>query len=80
MRVVNRGSFSVYVYREVGQPHHLPHCHIRWARGDTVVALPLLTVLAGPLLPRSERQLLLDQLEEICAWWDKLNPEVTVKL
>lgn len=76
MRVLDNGSYIVYVYSEIGQPHHLPHCHVHWAKGDTVVALPTLTVLAGPPLPRDGRRFLLEGVEEICACWDRLNSEV----
>lgn len=72
-------AFSVYVYPETGQQHHLPHCHVRWAEGDTVVALPSQEILAGPSLPKAARRLLLDRMEEICSCWDELNPEVTVQ-
>ncbi|MBA2446698.1 MAG: DUF4160 domain-containing protein [Chloroflexi bacterium] len=57
VRVVGRGRFSVYVYAEAGQPHHLPHCHVRWSDGSTQVALPTLWVLAGDELPRPAREL-----------------------
>ena len=72
--VVTRGRFSVHVYAEAGQPHHLPHCHVRWSDGSTQVALPTLRVLAGEELPRPGRELLLDHLGEVCAAWDRLNP------
>lgn len=74
VRVVTRGRFSVYVYAEVGQPHHLLHCHVRWSDSSSQVALPTLTVLAGDDLPTAARLLLVDNLGEICAEWDRLNP------
>jgi hypothetical protein len=39
VRVVVQGRFRVYVYAEGGQPHHLPHCNVRWPDGDAQVAL-----------------------------------------
>ena len=63
------------MYKEVGQQHHLPHCHVRWADGETVVALPLLQVIVGDPLPKAARQLLLGELEEIYAAWNKINRE-----
>jgi hypothetical protein len=78
VRVVRRGRFTVYVYAEVGQPHHLPHCHVRWSDGSSQVALPTLTVLVGDELPRPARQLLWDYLEAICAVWNRLNPERSI--
>ncbi|MBI4497707.1 MAG: DUF4160 domain-containing protein [Chloroflexi bacterium] len=73
-RVVSSGPFSIYVYAEAGQPHHLPHCHVRWSEGSTQVALPTLRVLAGDPLPAAARRLLLDHLEAICGAWERLNP------
>lgn len=75
MKVLDNGKFSVYVYREIGQSHHLPHCHVRWADGATVVTLPLLIRMAGTPLPKSAKQLLLDHLEEICNVWNNINLE-----
>jgi len=76
VRVMSRGRFSVYVYAEVGQPHHLPHCHVMWPEGSAQVALPTLALLAGPRLPGAARVLLLDNLERLCDTWDTLNPEM----
>lgn len=78
MKLFSDGHYSVYVYPEGGEPHHLPHCHVRWAKGDTILALPTLIVLAGHRLPRSGRRLLREQLDEICAGWDSVNLEVKV--
>jgi hypothetical protein len=72
--VVTRGRFSVYVYVEIDQPHHLPHCHVRWPDGSIQVGLPTLRVLAGGELPSVARDLVRDYLDEICAAWDRLNP------
>lgn len=79
VRVVNSGQFSVYVYREVGQPHHLPHCNVRWPDGSTQVALPTLRVLVGDPLPLAARELLRDHLEQIIEGWNRLNPERAVE-
>ena len=78
VRVVNRGRFAVYVYAEVGQPHHLPHCHVRWSDGDAQVVLPTLRLLAGDTLPREAHRMLVEHVEEIIAAWECLNPERTV--
>jgi hypothetical protein len=78
MKVLDDGRFSISVYREIGQPHHLPHCHVQWADGKTVVALPLLQVIVGDPLPPAARQLLLDELEKVCAAWNKINIERTI--
>ena len=39
------GNFAVYVYDERGQPHHLPHAHIKAAR--TTGGLDLPAVIGG---------------------------------
>jgi len=75
VKVAERGGFRVYVYREVGQPHHLPHCNVRWADGDTQVELPTLREIVGTPLPRAARRLLEDEREAIIAAWNDLNPE-----
>lgn len=74
VRVASRGKFHVYVYDETGQPHNLAHCDVRWADGDTQVALPSLEIIVGDPLPALAWQLLRDELEGICAKWDELNP------
>lgn len=75
MRVIDFDGFTVYVYREIGQPHHLPHCHVRWEEHETVVALPTLRVLAGSRLPQNARRFLVEHMEEIYASWNRLNQE-----
>lgn len=73
------GKFSVWVYSEINAAHKLPHCHIHWSDGASVVALPTLEVIAGPRLPREARTLLEVHLEDICQAWDERNPERTVE-
>jgi len=73
------GKFSVWVYAEADQPHKLPHCHVKWSDGDTVVALPTLLRIAGTELPARAPKLLEDHLEEICKAWDELNPTRTTE-
>jgi hypothetical protein len=79
VRVVSRDKYNVYVYDECGQPHHLPHCNVRWPGGSVQVALPTLAVLAGTDLPRDALALLRDSLDELCAAWDRLNPGREIK-
>jgi len=76
MRVLQLGKYAIYVYREVGGSHHLPHCHVRWPGGSVVVALPTLEEIAGGQLPRDARKLVPDHLEEICEAWDQLNQQL----
>lgn len=79
VRVVSNGQFSVYVYAEVGQPHHLPHCNVRWPGGSTQVALATLRVLVGDALPSAARELLRNHLEQVVEEWNRLNPERAVE-
>ncbi|GEM_PF-3028653 len=74
MKVAQLGKYAIYVYREIGGVHHLPHCHVRWADGSVVVALPTLDVIAGGQLPRDARKLVADNLEKILKAWYQLNP------
>ncbi|MHB8576078.1 MAG: DUF4160 domain-containing protein [Dehalococcoidia bacterium] len=74
VRVATRGRFSIYVYAEIGQPHHLPHCDVRWSDGNAQVALRSRTVLVGGPLPAAAARLLYDEYDKICAAWDALNP------
>jgi hypothetical protein len=74
LRVVVQGRFRVYVYAEGGQPHHLPHCNVRWPDGEAQVSLRTLSVLAGDRLPREAHMLLVRHQAKIAAAWDALNP------
>ncbi len=65
----------MYVYAERGQPHHLPHCNVRWPDGNAQVSLPDLVLLAGAPLPREAHALLVQHLDAIVATWNALNPE-----
>lgn len=73
MRVLQLGKYAIYVYREVGGSHHLPHCHVRWSDGSVVVALPTLEVIAGGQLPREAQKLVANHLDEIWNAWNQLN-------
>ncbi len=74
VRVVVAGRFRVYVYAEGGQPHHLPHCNLRWPGGEAQVSLRTLSVLAGDPLPREAHLLLVRHLDALVAAWNTLNP------
>ncbi len=73
MRVLAQGIFTVYVYREIGAKHKLPHCHIVWGEEGAVVALPSLTRLAGGPLPKEALDLIAGNLEAIWGQWTALN-------
>lgn len=76
MKVIADGPFAIYVYpNEHNQPHHSPHCHIRWSGLDAVVLLPTMTQIIGPAIPKKGIRLLRDNIEVICNEWDKINPE-----
>lgn len=75
VKVVERGRFRVYVFDERGQPHHLPHCHVLWSDGKSVVSIDDLAVLAGNTLPAAARALLQEHQAEIHRAWQRLNGE-----
>lgn len=75
VRVLRWGRYRIYVYKEIGNKHHEPHCHVDWSDGRTTVALDGLTVLAGSPLPTEVRVLLRRHLNELQATWDRLNAE-----
>ena len=74
VRVVVQGRFRVYVYAEGGQPHHLPHCNVRWPDGEAQVSLRTLLLLEGDPLPREARMILARHRLELIAAWNSLNP------
>lgn len=73
--ISNHDQFSLHVYRELGQPHHLPHCHVRRSDGsaETVVALPSLAVIVGPVLSRKERRCLEEDQDLLVEAWESHN-------
>ena len=73
VKVVQRGRYGIHVFDEAKTPHHLPHCHVRWAGGSASVALQGLAVLGGTL-PPTARDLLEEHYDEIRAAWNRLNP------
>ena len=77
MRVIVLENISVYVYREIGERHKMPHCHVRTSIGEeTVVALPTMEIIVGADLSREAMDMLIGNLEQICDAWDHINPEV----
>lgn len=79
VRVAQRGRFSIYVYVERGERHHLAHCHVRWSDGTTPVALPDLFVLGGDPLPRAAMLLLEEHRTALVDAWNLLNPERPIR-
>ena len=79
MKVASNDFIAIHVYPfEVFQPHHLPHCHVRWKNGEAVVALPTLRLIVGKRLPKGGKELLLSHFNDICKAWNKLNPELII--
>jgi Domain of unknown function (DUF4160) len=76
---VDFGSYSFYVYFEVGERHNLAHLHVRWPDDGCVLMLPTLEILAGAPIPRSVREHILDHLETIIENWNRCNPERAVE-
>ena len=77
VKVVQRGRFAVYVYAERGERHHLPHCHVYWPDGESVVSLRDGELLRGDAVPAAARRLVREHLSEIRRAWASLNPEET---
>ncbi|MGI8475815.1 MAG: DUF4160 domain-containing protein [Thermomicrobiales bacterium] len=79
VEVIERGRFRIYVFREVGQPHHWPHCHVLWPGETSSVRLSGLSVLGGESLPRLALALLREHQRELVGAWNRLNPEEAVQ-
>jgi hypothetical protein len=75
-KVLDNGTYRVYVYANDDNPHHLPHCHVYWDGNDhaSVVSLPDLVVIAGEALPRAARRFLRANVDLLLAAWQRLNP------
>ncbi len=44
-KILDNGTFRIYVYANDDNPHHLPHCHVYWNGQDhaSVVFCPTST-------------------------------------
>ena len=76
-KVLDNGTFHIYVYPNDANPHHLPHCHVYWDGFDraSVVSLPDLGILVGEPLPRKARRFVRDNMDALVAAWNQMNPE-----
>lgn len=77
VREFRQGNFGVYVGRERGQPHHLPHAHIK-LRGRRVASVFLLTLQIYDCRVRLPRVLLGEiakQQTNLLERWQELNPD-----
>jgi hypothetical protein len=69
------GNFAVYVYDERGQPHHLPHAHIKQG-GRRVASIFLLSLEVydnREQLPRDLIKEIYLRQEELLRLWQELN-------
>jgi len=69
------GNFAVYVYDERGQPHHLPHAHIKH-RGRRVASIFLLSLEvydSREPLPRDLIREISVRQEGLLRLWMELN-------
>lgn len=70
VRVIRRGPYRVYVYRETGERHNQPHCHM-----EVVFDIAEFRVLEGDRLPRQARDLLWEFKDALRQAWSELNDE-----
>lgn len=69
------GNFAVYVYDERGQPHHLPHAHIKQG-GRRVASIFLLSLVVYDTrqpLPKDLVKEIHVRQEELLRLWQELN-------
>lgn len=69
------GNFRVYVYNERGQPHHLPHAHIKQG-GRRVASIFLLSLQIydhREPLPRALIEMIHEMQEDLLRLWQELN-------
>jgi Domain of unknown function (DUF4160) len=64
-KILDNGTYRVYIYANDDNPHHLPHCHVYWDGRDhaSVVSLPDLVEIIGDRLPRAARRLLEENVD-----------------
>ncbi len=69
------GNFAVYVYDERGQPHHLPHAHIKLGRGRvaSIFLLSLVVYDNREPLPRDLIKAIHMRQVELLKLWEELN-------
>jgi hypothetical protein len=69
------GNFAVYVYDERGQPHHLPHAHIK-QRGRQMASIFLLSLQVydnREPLPADLIEEIQVKQEDLLRLWQELN-------
>jgi hypothetical protein len=74
-RFLTHGNYGVYILREVGQRHHLPHAHVKHRR-RRVASVFLLTLEFYDEVERPPADLvahIAEHQEELLAAWEELN-------
>jgi hypothetical protein len=73
--IASGDGISLHVYRQRGRLAHGPRVHLRRTGGGptTILSLPLLNVLLGPLPSPEENALLLDSLQMLIDAWEVRN-------
>jgi hypothetical protein len=69
------GNFAVYVYDERGEPHHLPHAHIKQG-GRRVASIFLLSLVVyhnREPLPKDLIEEIHVRQEDLLRLWQELN-------
>lgn len=78
MRSAKVGRFLIYVYREQGGQHHLPHCHVYWGENAASVSIGDEIFLLDTVARLQERTAIIAavqaELTKIRQDWNTLNP------
>jgi hypothetical protein len=74
-RAFRFGNYGIYILRERGQPHHLPHAHIKHRRRlvATVYLLTMTIQEQGERIPEGLVEELRNRQEALLALWSELN-------
>jgi len=77
VKVIKGVFFNVYIYPE---DHAPPHCHVRYKghKAESIVGIPLLNLLGGPVLEKHVKKALQNNLTMLAEKWEELNP-TTIK-
>lgn len=75
-QVTADGLLSLHVYSEANRNNRPARAYLRRGEGEpsTVLALPLLGLIAGPPPTLAENDFLLASLQVTIDAWDELNP------
>jgi hypothetical protein len=73
VKVAQHGQFRIYVYVEIGAPHHEAHCHVLWPDGQASVSIETWEVIRGDTLPAGARKLVLQHRADSERVWQQLN-------